>query len=61
MAKRKRSRQRKGSRNRPVPVINPNAAGIDVGAREIYVALPADRDPSPRISLSWRDGSRAAA
>jgi hypothetical protein len=25
-------------------VINPNAAGIDVGAREIYVAVPEDRD-----------------
>lgn len=43
MAKRKR----KGSRNRPIPVLNPNAAGIDVGAREIYVAVPADRDPEP--------------
>lgn len=26
--------------------IEPNAAGIDVGAREIYVAVPEDRDPS---------------
>lgn len=25
--------------------IEPNAAGIDVGATEIYVAVPADRDP----------------
>ena len=25
----------------------PNAAGIDIGAREIYVAVPADRDPHP--------------
>ena len=45
MAKGKHPRRRKGSRNRPTPVINPNAAGIDVGAREIYVAAPADRDP----------------
>jgi len=27
--------------------IEPNAAGIDVGAREVYVAVPADRDPKP--------------
>lgn len=27
--------------------IEPHAAGIDVGAREIYVAVPADRDPKP--------------
>jgi len=45
MAKGKHPRRRKGSRNRLTPVINPNAAGIDVGAREIYVAVPADRDP----------------
>jgi transposase len=45
MAKGKRPRKRKGSRTRPKAVINPNAAGIDVGAREIYVAVPAERDP----------------
>jgi len=28
-------------------LLNPNAAGIDVGAREHYVAVPADRDPQP--------------
>src|SRR5205823_5026335 len=28
-----------------LPVLNPNAAGIDIGATEIYVAVPADRDP----------------
>jgi transposase len=28
-------------------VINANAAGIDVGAKEHYVAVPADRDPQP--------------
>ena len=27
--------------------IEPNAAGIDVGAKEIFVAVPQDRDPSP--------------
>ena len=29
------------------PVFQPNAAGIDIGAREIYVAIPADRDEHP--------------
>ena len=45
MAKRKQSGKRRRPRNRPVPVINPNASGIDVGATEIYVAVPVDRDP----------------
>ena len=30
-----------------LPVVEPNAAGIDIGATEIYVAVPADRDPEP--------------
>jgi transposase len=30
-----------------LPVIEPNAAGIDVGATEIFVAVPADRDLEP--------------
>ena len=30
-----------------LPVIEPNAAGIDVGATEIFVAVPTDRDPEP--------------
>jgi transposase len=29
------------------PLLEPNAAGIDVGAREMYVAVPPDRDPEP--------------
>jgi hypothetical protein len=29
------------------PVLQPNAAGIDIGAREIFVAVPADRDENP--------------
>jgi transposase len=28
-------------------VLRPNAAGIDIGSREIYVAVPPDRDPYP--------------
>ncbi len=30
-----------------LPVLNPNAAGADIGATEIYVAVPEDRDPQP--------------
>jgi hypothetical protein len=28
-------------------VIEPNAAGIDVGSTEMFVAVPVDRDPRP--------------
>jgi transposase len=31
----------------PAPVLEPNAAGVDIGATEIYVAVPADRDAEP--------------
>lgn len=30
-----------------VTAVHPNAAGIDIGADEIVVAVPADRDPQP--------------
>jgi len=30
-----------------LPAIHPNAAGIDIGANEMVVAVPADRDPQP--------------
>jgi transposase len=29
------------------PVLEPNACGVDVGAREMYVAVPPDRDANP--------------
>jgi transposase len=35
-----------------VRVLEPNAAGIDIGATEIYVAIPSDRDPQPVRSFS---------
>ena len=40
------ARKRKGSGKRTqvaMPVMRPDAAGIDIGATEIYVAVPADR------------------
>jgi hypothetical protein len=30
-----------------LPVLNPTAAGIDIGATEIYVAVHPDCDPEP--------------
>lgn len=30
-----------------MPVLHPDAAGIDVGASELFVAVSADRDPHP--------------
>lgn len=29
------------------PILRQNAAGVDLGATEIYVAVPPDRDPQP--------------
>jgi len=34
-------------RRRKLPVTNPDAAGIDVGAEEHWACVPADRDPEP--------------
>jgi hypothetical protein len=30
-----------------MPILHPDAVGIDVGARELFVAVGADRDPQP--------------
>ncbi len=38
---------RRKKRVQDLPVLHPDAAGIDVGASEILVAVPADRDPEP--------------
>src|SRR5262245_60665848 len=35
------------NKNVALPVLNPDAAGIDIGATEIYAAVPGDRDPEP--------------
>ena len=45
---RQRSRKgRKGMCGEDRPILEPNAAGIDIGAREIFVAVPPDRDEHP--------------
>jgi transposase len=41
----RRTRKRETIENRPV--LEPNAAGLDIGAREVYVAVPPDRDEHP--------------
>ena len=43
----KRKRAGKGGAVPSLECIEPNAAGIDVGATEIYAAVPPDRDPNP--------------
>jgi len=45
--KSKRRRRNKGMCLEDRPVLEPNAAGIDVGAREMFVAVPAERDENP--------------
>jgi hypothetical protein len=42
--------------------LNLNAAGIDVGATEIYIAVPGDRDPQPvRCFPTFTEDLHAAA
>jgi len=42
-----KGRKKKGLCQQDRPVIEPNAAGVDVGAREMYVAISPDRDSEP--------------
>jgi len=46
-AKRKRNKRPDPWGQSDRPAFEPNAAGIDIGAREIFVAVPADRDEHP--------------
>jgi len=43
----RRKRASKGGAVPSLPCIEADAAGIDVGAKEIFVAVPEDRDPQP--------------
>ena len=40
-------RGRHATRVVTTPILHPHAAGIDIGATEIYVCVPLDRDPQP--------------
>lgn len=42
-----KKRKNKGWCGDQRPILERNAAGVDVGAREMYVAVPPDRDPEP--------------
>lgn len=39
--------KRKGSKVASLPVVEPSAAGVDIGATQIFVAVPLDRDAEP--------------
>lgn len=40
-------RNQKSTRRKSVPIINENAAGIDIGGSFHFVAVPVDRDEKP--------------
>jgi transposase len=44
---RNKSKASKRANLQSLPILNPDAAGIDVGAKQHVVAVPADRDPRP--------------
>jgi transposase len=42
--------KRRATKTKPGPMLHclqPNAAGVDVGATQIYISVPPDRDPEP--------------
>ncbi len=39
--------KRKDRKQGMAAILEPNAAGIDIGAEEIFIAVPPDRDPDP--------------
>src|SRR6185295_8012910 len=43
----RKGKRRKGMSPEDKPILEANASGIDIGAREMYVAVPPDRDPTP--------------
>ena len=45
--RKKKNKASKRAHFQSLPLIHPNAAGIDVGAKEHVVAVPCDRDPQP--------------
>ena len=43
----RQGRRSRSRRDEPRDILNPNAAGIDVGGSEHYVSVPPDRDEEP--------------
>src|SRR5664280_321202 len=61
-SKSKRGRRRKGMCLEDRPLLEPNAGGIDIGAREIFVAVPPDRDENPvRVFSTFTEDLEAMA
>lgn len=44
---RAKKRKTKAAGTSELPILRPNAAGVHIGATEIFVAVPPDRDPEP--------------
>jgi len=58
----KPGRRRKGMCLEDRPVLEANAAGIDIGAREIFVAVPPNRDENPvRVFATFTEDLEAMA
>lgn len=59
------SRKRKGKQKTGAPMLlclNPHAAGVDIGATEIYIAVPTDHDPQAvRCFATFKEDLHAAA
>ena len=52
---------RRKKRDRRMPIMRPHAAGMDIGAEEIFVAVPDDHDPEPvRHFSTFTSGLRLA-
>jgi transposase len=47
MSRTKKRKDQQAKAKAELPVLSPNAAGIDIGATEIYVSVRPDRDPEP--------------
>jgi len=69
MKSKKQAKQKNRPRNKQVDwkaldIVHPDAAGIDIGGSEHWVAISPDRDETPsdastalrRICRSWRTG-----
>jgi len=57
-----RRKKQKGMCLADRPCLEPNAAGIDIGAREIFVAVPPDRDECPvRVFDTFTEDLQAMA
>lgn len=41
------SKKSQKRRSEMLPILHPDAAGVDIGAEELFVAVSADRDSQP--------------